>query len=95
MADLAVASVRRVVPGLYAARAIGSGASVHLSVRRTASVLGFASLSAGDLVEEAEGTSPQEIQFQTSASYRYLVVASPVVSGAADLNHASCVELSF
>jgi hypothetical protein len=91
---IAVASVRRNVPGLYIARGTSTTSSVYLMVRRNSSVLGFSSLTSGTWIADDENSGPLEFSFSTSSGYRYLVVAVPVENGVADFDRASFVEFT-
>ena len=91
---VAVASVRRNVPGLYIARGTSTTSGVYLMVRRNSSVLGFSSLTSGTWIADDESSGPLEFSFSTSSGYRYLVVAVPVENGVADFDLASFVEFT-
>jgi hypothetical protein len=91
---IAVASVRRYVPGLWIARGTATTEGVYLMVRRNSSVLGFQTVSSGTLITDDENNGPLEFSFSTDSGYRYLVVAVPVENGVADFDRASFVEFT-
>lgn len=91
---IAVASVRRNVPGLYIARGTSTTSGVYVMVRRNSPTLGFGSISSGTLIQDDEASGPLEFSFSTSSGYRYLVVAVPVENGVADMDRASFVEFT-
>jgi hypothetical protein len=91
---VAVASVRRNVPGLWIARGTSTTAGVYVMVRRNSSILGFSSLTSGTLITDDENSGPLEFSFSTDSGYRYLVVAVPVENGVADFDRASFVEFT-
>lgn len=91
-----IVSVRRKVagtPGLYEARALAvDGGEVTLEVRN--STTAFLNLSSGTFESEDIGTGEANLQWQTAAGKRYLVIAYPSSGGGAtrDATHAHYLE---
>lgn len=90
---ISTASVRRVAPGLYAARGVATSSAMHLVVRKVSSSLGFSGLDSGSLVQDDTNTGQVEFQFATSTGFRYLVVAYPSEAGVDDVGQAAYTEL--
>jgi|GEM_PF-5782105 len=91
-----IVSVRRKVagtPGLYEARALAvDGGEVTVEVRSSATA--FLNLSSGTFVSEDIGTGEANLQWQTAAGVRYMVIAYPSSGGGAtrDATHAHYLE---
>lgn len=84
---VAVVSVRKVVPGLYAARAAVPTGLVTLIVRQAPASFGFPDLTSGTELVRFHQTGMAEVQFSASAGSRYLVMAVPGESDPALLNY--------
>lgn len=91
---LAIVSVRRKVQGtmgLYAARAAAvDGGEVTIEVR--SSTTAFLNLTSGNLETIDAGTGAVDVQFQTDAGKRYLVIAYPSTGGTVDPAGAAYAE---
>lgn len=94
VSPMAVPSVRRVAPGLYAARVRVESGPVTLIVRTT-SASGFAELTSGSEVIRFHEDKMAQTQFATTPGYRYLVIAVPGESDPMllDYNLASYTEV--
>lgn len=85
---VAVASVRKVVPGLYAARAAVPTGLVTLIVRQASASFGFPELTSGAEIVRFHQTGMAEIQFSALPGNRYLVMAIPGESDPMLLNYS-------
>jgi hypothetical protein len=91
-----IVSVRRKVagtPGLYEARALAvDGGEVTVEVRSSATA--FLNLTSGTFESEDTGTGEANLQWQTAAGVRYMVIAYPSSGGGAtrDATHAHYLE---
>jgi hypothetical protein len=78
-------------PGLYAVRALMvDGGEVTVEVRK--STTAFLNLNSGSLETVDVGTGVVDLQFQTAAGMRYMVVAYPSVGGVVDPTSAAFVD---
>lgn len=85
---VAVVSARKVVPGLYAARAAVPTGLVTLIVRQAPASFGFPDLTSGAEIVRFHQTGMAEIQFSALPGNRYLVMAIPGESDPMLLNYS-------
>lgn len=91
LSPIAVVSVRKVTTGYYAVRATVPSGQVALAVRTT-NAAGFTTLSSGTEILHMDASGVVETEIQTTAGYRYLVIADPGESDQINLTTASYVE---